>query len=264
MAESSKITIVKRTVAVKLSDTEIADCAREAAEHAAQAELKKFERVALNKVLKKLEQTRDELLQRVERGTEDRELECSRVPDFSKNVWRIYRPDTGELVEEYAMTAADHQLALDEVDRVASESASYDGASGDDETYAAEPVTVIEGGIQLVRVSPNTHAFADDNGDYEPHDFDEDLDLDEVMGEDLNDLRLPPPRSPAGEEDDDYDTRYDDSHDDEQSEASADGESEDDSDLPTVEQGPKRRGRPKGAKDSKPRKSRSDSAASVN
>lgn len=48
----------------------------------------------------------------VEEHAEPRITECRWVGDYSAKIWRMYRDDTGEIVETETMTAADLQPSL--------------------------------------------------------------------------------------------------------------------------------------------------------
>lgn len=65
------------------------------------------------------------LRREVESGTEERVVDCYRKPDLGGRVWRIYRCDTDEHVEDKAMTKdeLDEFRQMDLIDKLADEKA---------------------------------------------------------------------------------------------------------------------------------------------
>lgn len=98
-----------RTCDVQLTEAERAARGNEMSECELAIETLKSERSELSRRVRDREKRRNELGHVLERGTESREVTCEWVPVFAQNVLRLCRADTGEIVEERAMTAEDRQ-----------------------------------------------------------------------------------------------------------------------------------------------------------
>lgn len=108
-----------RTCPVKLTEPERLARGHEMAQCEVDIEALKGDRATTGRSIREQEKRRNELGHMLEVGTEPRELACTWVPDYQKNVFNLTRPDTGEVVDTRAMTAADRQadlLPLEEVD----------------------------------------------------------------------------------------------------------------------------------------------------
>lgn len=62
--------------------------------------------------IRKQQKLRKELAHTIDRGSEEREVECTWVEDFPKNVFRLKRNDTGKEVDTRPMTADDRTGSL--------------------------------------------------------------------------------------------------------------------------------------------------------
>ncbi len=109
-----------RTLPVRLADDELLGYGDEAARLFAAAQ---HEEDALREHAKEtrgfIEQKREhalELLRRVREKSEDREVECERTADFATRKLRVIRMDTGEVVQERALTFDELQGRLFVVD----------------------------------------------------------------------------------------------------------------------------------------------------
>ena len=98
-----------RTCPVKLTEPERLARGHEMAQCEVDIETLKGDRATTGRSIREQEKRRNELGHMLEVGTEPRELACTWVPDYQKNVFNLTRPDTGEVVDTRAMTAADRQ-----------------------------------------------------------------------------------------------------------------------------------------------------------
>ena len=102
-----------RVLTVELTDDEIKDTAIEMASLAKRITTEKSAQVYTKKIMKsklaELTTTYDQAFDRLARGSEDREIECSVVFDGDEGVVRIYRSDTDELVEKRPMHDKEYQ-----------------------------------------------------------------------------------------------------------------------------------------------------------
>lgn len=101
-----------RTCTVELTEAERAVRGDEMAACEVKIEALKTERSVLARLSKTYEKRRNELGHALEAGTEERELLCSWVPDYAKNVFRLTRPDTQAVVDTRAMTVDDRTVDL--------------------------------------------------------------------------------------------------------------------------------------------------------
>ena len=69
-------------------------------------------RAGFKEKMAKAQKTVKQCAAKIRSGWELRTIECRLEKEFATNTVRIYRQDTGELVEERAMTAEERQLAL--------------------------------------------------------------------------------------------------------------------------------------------------------
>lgn len=104
--------VVHRDLKCELSDAEKADLSDEMAGAEIKIEALKEQAKLLNTQKRKLEGHRNELAHQVEGGAQERSVECHWVEDLPKNVKRLFRQDTMEIVDEVALTAADLQEEL--------------------------------------------------------------------------------------------------------------------------------------------------------
>lgn len=74
----------------------------------------KEKRTKLTKKIGEKRKERFELGTVIDRGEETRDVRCVWIDDFTHNLKRLIRQDTGDEVEQVTMTAEDRQLAMDE------------------------------------------------------------------------------------------------------------------------------------------------------
>lgn len=101
-----------RTCTVPLTEAERLERADAMVKCELQIEALKLERAALGRVIRKNEERRNQLGHTLETGTEERELVCTWMPDYSKNVLRLTRPDTREVIDTRPMTAEDRMVPM--------------------------------------------------------------------------------------------------------------------------------------------------------
>lgn len=103
---------VERELPCKLTEDEL----RMRGDAMADAELLvdqlKDERRALNKKIFAQTDARNRLAHVIDAESEPRLVVCKWLADFEHNVYQLIRQDTGELVEQRPMSAADHQAEL--------------------------------------------------------------------------------------------------------------------------------------------------------
>lgn len=126
---------------VRLAETEIAERARRAAmarNKVAEYEAQKSAAMSSWKAKIELaENERDELLDMISSGVEDRAVECVETFEYRTGVVRVHRVDTGTLVRERAMTSSERQPDL--FDNSGTPPADDDDEyEGDGETETAE------------------------------------------------------------------------------------------------------------------------------
>lgn len=73
----------------------------------------KDKRGKLSKKIGEKRKERFELAEVIERGEEPRDIQCKWIEDFTHNLKRLIRQDTGEEVEQLTMTAAERQLSME-------------------------------------------------------------------------------------------------------------------------------------------------------
>ena len=96
-----------RACLVELTEAERVQRGNEMAECEVAIEALKVERSELGRQIRTQEKRRNELGHALEKGVEERELPCTWEPDYPKNVFRLKRPDTGEVIDTRPMTADD-------------------------------------------------------------------------------------------------------------------------------------------------------------
>jgi hypothetical protein len=72
----------------------------------------KGEQSELGRAVKNHARRRNELGHALDKGSEERELLCTWVPDYAKNVFRLTRPDTREVIDTRPMSAVDRNVDL--------------------------------------------------------------------------------------------------------------------------------------------------------
>jgi hypothetical protein len=88
-----------------------------------------------SKISKKIGEKRKERFEHaevIERGEEQREVRCVWIEDFTHNVKRLIRQDTGEEVEQATMTAAERQLSMETPAPDSEETIDLDDVPDDD------------------------------------------------------------------------------------------------------------------------------------
>ncbi len=117
--------VVKRELPVELTDAELAARGTEQADTELKIEALKDKVQGLNGEKRKLEGHRNTLAHVIDKGVEDRMVECKWVEDLDHNVKKLERLDTGEVVENVALTAEDREGSL-----------NFDGEGGGDKPAA--------------------------------------------------------------------------------------------------------------------------------
>lgn len=112
MAKQTQTHIVQRELPCKMSDADKASVLDDMAAAELGVENLKAEVRELNTKKRALEGHRNGLAHDVEMGTQEREVECLWVEDMAKNVKRLIRQDTQEVVEETALTLDDRMQDL--------------------------------------------------------------------------------------------------------------------------------------------------------
>ena len=107
-----------RSCAVTLTQVERDERGTEMSACELEIERLKADRSKLTRAIKEQEKRRNELGHILESGIEHRDLRCSWVAVYNKNVWELKRPDTHEIVDTRAMTAEDRQEDLLPVEQV--------------------------------------------------------------------------------------------------------------------------------------------------
>ena len=74
---------------------------------------KKNKAAELKAAIDKLKEEADELASKHRKGKEDRDVECEVTFNYDRKIVITVRTDTGEIIEERAMTAAELQLDFD-------------------------------------------------------------------------------------------------------------------------------------------------------
>lgn len=101
-----------RKLPVRLEDTTLLDRADEMAECELRIEQLGLQRSQLNDGINKARKRRLELGRIIDSGEEDQEVRCEWRADHAKAVWRLYRTDSGTVIDERTMTAEDMQTSL--------------------------------------------------------------------------------------------------------------------------------------------------------
>jgi hypothetical protein len=109
---AARVETEKRRCQIKLTLAERDKRGDEMADCEIKIEELKGERSELARQVKTYEKRRNELGHALEAGTEERELQCSWVPDFKQNAFLLTRPDTQEVIDTRPMTATDRQTDL--------------------------------------------------------------------------------------------------------------------------------------------------------
>lgn len=101
-----------RSLPVKLTDSELL----ERGDAVAAAELKieelKIVRVQLNADIREQVLVRARLCHIIDKGEENRDTACVWTGDYEHNVWSLHRVDTGEVIDQRPMVAADRQAQM--------------------------------------------------------------------------------------------------------------------------------------------------------
>lgn len=112
MANQKLTQVVNRDLPCKLTDAEKAELSEEMARAEIEIEDLKEQAKLLNTKKRKLEGHRNEIAHQVEDGEQKRSVVCSWQEDLPHNCTRLIRNDTGDVVEEKALTAEDLQEGL--------------------------------------------------------------------------------------------------------------------------------------------------------
>lgn len=103
---------VMKDLPVKLTGEDLERMAAHQSETEIKIEGLKDERKDLNKEIGDLEKHRNKLAHCVDSGEEERQVECHWIEDLDHNVRRLIRQDSGDVVDEQTMTAAERQEGL--------------------------------------------------------------------------------------------------------------------------------------------------------
>lgn len=104
--------VESRDLQVKLTEAELLERGDELATCELQIEALKGARSSVNADINEQIKLRTKLAHTIDRGTEERSVQCTWVEDFPKNVYRLKRNDTGEEVDTRPMTADDRTGSL--------------------------------------------------------------------------------------------------------------------------------------------------------
>lgn len=122
---------IERELPCRLTDDELRMRGDAMAEAELAVDLLKDERRALNKKILAHTDARNHLAHVIEAEVEPRMVVCKWIPSFEENVFRLVRQDTGEVVEQRPMSAADRQGSLP-IDPDADPDVGTDDDAGDD------------------------------------------------------------------------------------------------------------------------------------
>lgn len=109
---TGKPTSVERELPVKLTEAELMKLGDQAAEDQRGIEHIKIELKSLSEDKRELEAQRTRKLHDIKAGVEQRLVKCHIEENLDKNVLRVTRDDTGEIIEERALTLAERQGEL--------------------------------------------------------------------------------------------------------------------------------------------------------
>lgn len=108
--------VFAKEVRYRFSKDELQDMAQEMAEAVSRLDNLEEElqevRAGFKEKMAKAQKTIKQAAAKIRSGWELRTIECRLEKEFANNTVRIYRQDTGELVEERAMTAQERQQEL--------------------------------------------------------------------------------------------------------------------------------------------------------
>lgn len=135
---------------VKLTEKELADRAKKAASYRAQiTDFETAKKAAADHWKAKIElaeNERDNLLDAIADGVEDREVEVVESFDFRRGEVTVIRADTGEKIKERAMTSAERQPSLPGTDEAVSPRVvDAEEPSDDDGTAITAPQETLDG-----------------------------------------------------------------------------------------------------------------------
>ena len=105
--------IVIRELACKLTADELLQRGDAMADCELVIDKLKDKRSKLSKKIGEKRKERFDLAEMIERGEETREVNCEWCEDFTMNVKRLIRRDTGDEVEQVTMTAAERQMMIE-------------------------------------------------------------------------------------------------------------------------------------------------------
>jgi hypothetical protein len=103
---------IERELPCKLTDDELRMRGDAMADAELLVDMLKAERRAVNKKIFAATDQRNKLAHVIDSETEARVIVCKWIGDLDQNLWTLIRQDTGECVEQRAMTAADRQGSL--------------------------------------------------------------------------------------------------------------------------------------------------------
>lgn len=103
---------IERELPCKLTDDELRMRGDAMAEAELLVDMLKAERRAVNKKIFAATDNRNKLAHVIDDECESRIVVCKWIGDLDQNLWTLIRQDTGECVEQRAMTAADRQGSL--------------------------------------------------------------------------------------------------------------------------------------------------------
>lgn len=112
MTEKQHPDDVLRDLPVQLTEEDLAQKAKELADAELKVDGLKEEARGLNKDKRAAEGHRLELARIVESGEEERQVACRWIEYIEENCKRLVRQDNGNVVDEEALTADDHQQGL--------------------------------------------------------------------------------------------------------------------------------------------------------
>jgi len=139
--------IVTRKVNVKLTEQELLECGERMSQCELRIENYKGERNGVNAKIKEQTEERNKLAHMIESEVEEREVECKWVKDFTANLWKLNRVDTGATVESRTMTPEDRQESID-FPTDDEDDGEFDGQGDDDDYNPSEEELALDAEIE--------------------------------------------------------------------------------------------------------------------
>lgn len=155
---------ITRLLPCKLNEAEFVERGEEMAKCELAEEKLKAERRMVNGQIKVQVQERARLGHIIDKGEEDREVDCKWISNFATNEWLLIRQDNGAQVEARTMTASDLQgkLGFDDSETTVGEIVDEDpfGIEADDTQPPAPPTNSKGGKARSTKKAPAKKAPA--------------------------------------------------------------------------------------------------------